>query len=118
MKIFYWRILLNVFCEFLKLLCFIILHHLQNSHLGILCNPFDRGAVGPYRKLAAVAVTPDDFPEGCEGLTLQSLLHRRSSTVYALINVHNIRTILFIFLFQHKVVANIYDFLPSFKKFN
>ncbi|XP_034233716.1 protein FAM102A isoform X4 [Thrips palmi] len=40
-----------------------------------------RGAVGPYRKLAAVAVTPDDFPEGCEGLTLQSLLHRRSSTV-------------------------------------
>ncbi|KAJ1520622.1 hypothetical protein ONE63_003731 [Megalurothrips usitatus] len=48
---------------------------------GIHCNSFGRGAVGPYRKLTAVAVTPDDFPEGCEGLTLQSLLHRRSSNV-------------------------------------
>lgn len=93
--------------------------------ISILCHWFDRGAVGPYRKLAAVAVTPDDFPEGCEGLTLQSLLHRRSSTVYALTCLTLLHTLFFMTLSQSrchivlntKTKANAFVFIFNFSSF-
>lgn len=115
-KLFFSCMLLLSVSEFFNVPCYFYFFYtkFQNGHLGILCNSFDRGAIGPYRKLAAVAVTPDDFPEGCEGLTLQSLLHRRSSTVYALINVLRYLHNFIYFSFQHKVVANIHAFFFSF----